>query len=480
MKIIVVSQDVNVQPNIVTLAYKIWLMVVEWTSIHEAIAGEDFDIDKAINTDQKAMQQVNEKAKLLTSKAELMDKLQSGEPANVINSYYSNEIESIIEENLGASVYADALLERIVEEFADDYFNSPPSQEKIQEIITSFLQISDSLTQLKDNAYKAVSKNHHTLSPWDDTAGKSVGAVQKSIASCIMCGMTVEVTKNFLFPALNSMQGEALNNKCPIPLPDQTHIIQEFGSNGSNGSNKKRNVTSEVIKEYSDCCFAEDTFLNPLTPFAGLYSSVSMCPSCKKHCKFIQVASPEEIKTEIGKTKTTIWRLAEEEETKDLKTQMVDYLVKGFGTEYTDDIEVAIYWFANDWHGGQGDELYSILSTSPYSPGPNSTLKSEGESVEMLYAALEDKFAPVSIRKLKDDAMKACEARQHEMNEWDDEFASQGVATATCKHCGAQVLVNAKPAPNEIDISGKAVAVNCPGPYPIATKEELDRDFGNG
>jgi len=33
------------------------------------------------------------------------------------------------------------------------------------------------------------------------------------------------------------------------------------------------------------------------------------------------------------------------------------------------DIEAAIYWFANDWHGGQFSNLYSALSTSPYRPG---------------------------------------------------------------------------------------------------------------
>jgi hypothetical protein len=33
------------------------------------------------------------------------------------------------------------------------------------------------------------------------------------------------------------------------------------------------------------------------------------------------------------------------------------------------DIEAAIYWFANDWHGGQWSNLYSALSTSPYRPG---------------------------------------------------------------------------------------------------------------
>jgi hypothetical protein len=34
------------------------------------------------------------------------------------------------------------------------------------------------------------------------------------------------------------------------------------------------------------------------------------------------------------------------------------------------DIEEAIYWFANDWHGGQWSNLYAALCTSQYTPGP--------------------------------------------------------------------------------------------------------------
>jgi hypothetical protein len=34
------------------------------------------------------------------------------------------------------------------------------------------------------------------------------------------------------------------------------------------------------------------------------------------------------------------------------------------------DAAVALHWFASDYHGGQWSTLYSILSTSEYSPGP--------------------------------------------------------------------------------------------------------------
>lgn len=47
------------------------------------------------------------------------------------------------------------------------------------------------------------------------------------------------------------------------------------------------------------------------------------------------------------------------------------------------DVERAIYWFANDWHGGQSSNLYSILSTGPYKPGrPELGCSDEDESGE--------------------------------------------------------------------------------------------------
>lgn len=56
------------------------------------------------------------------------------------------------------------------------------------------------------------------------------------------------------------------------------------------------------------------------------------------------------------------------------------------------DIEGAIYWFAYDWHGGQWTNLYSVLSTSAFNPGP----RAKGpvpESVEAdLYRVLCDHF----------------------------------------------------------------------------------------
>lgn len=69
----------------------------------------------------------------------------------------------------------------------------------------------------------------------------------------------------------------------------------------------------------------------------------------------------------------------------------------GLIEDIDDDAEVAIYWFANDWHGGQATNLYSALSTSPYSPGPISTLQSEGETVGMMYDELVAAYGHVDV-----------------------------------------------------------------------------------
>lgn len=77
------------------------------------------------------------------------------------------------------------------------------------------------------------------------------------------------------------------------------------------------------------------------------------------------------------------------------KEEMMDFLKKTWGDSSEDwmtDAEIAIYWFANDWHGGQASNLYSALSTSDYRPGSISDLESEGEPVISMYEDLENEF----------------------------------------------------------------------------------------
>jgi hypothetical protein len=63
--------------------------------------------------------------------------------------------------------------------------------------------------------------------------------------------------------------------------------------------------------------------------------------------------------------------------------------------ESSGDIEAAIYWFAYEWHGGQFTNLYSALSTSPYSPGPCTTRERETDMVRDMVCDLEEKYAGV-------------------------------------------------------------------------------------
>lgn len=70
------------------------------------------------------------------------------------------------------------------------------------------------------------------------------------------------------------------------------------------------------------------------------------------------------------------------------------------------------------------------------------------------------------IDRLKKEAREACEWRGHKMGNFFDSrgFWSSHQRVALCKNfgCGAMVVVDSKPDPNGIDISGDAVAVNCP------------------
>ena len=80
--------------------------------------------------------------------------------------------------------------------------------------------------------------------------------------------------------------------------------------------------------------------------------------------------------------------------TRDEMLEALAMTIACIGEGAQDEAEVAMYWFANDYHGGQWSNLYSVLSTSPYSPGPIATLESEGDIVGMLYRELEQEFSP--------------------------------------------------------------------------------------
>ena len=60
---------------------------------------------------------------------------------------------------------------------------------------------------------------------------------------------------------------------------------------------------------------------------------------------------------------------------------------------------------------------------------------------------------------LMGQAEEAARFRGHVLSGW---ITALHKGWATCTRCGMSVMVNTKPAPNEIDIGGDAVALTCP------------------
>lgn len=77
------------------------------------------------------------------------------------------------------------------------------------------------------------------------------------------------------------------------------------------------------------------------------------------------------------------------------RAEMLAFLAGLYEGEASDfDREEAIYWFANDWHGGQWSNLYSALSTSPYRPGPISNGPEPDSIADWLIGELQGEYAP--------------------------------------------------------------------------------------
>lgn len=82
------------------------------------------------------------------------------------------------------------------------------------------------------------------------------------------------------------------------------------------------------------------------------------------------------------------------------KNQMIRFLRKryeklmpeAYPESLLDTILIAIWWFANDYHGGQWTNLYKTLCAIPYKPGRMMTLEKEDETVQMMYDDLADKY----------------------------------------------------------------------------------------
>lgn len=69
----------------------------------------------------------------------------------------------------------------------------------------------------------------------------------------------------------------------------------------------------------------------------------------------------------------------------------------------------------------------------------------------------------MKLSTLKRSAQSATAWRGHKMS-WQHIAPGDAATFAVCRHCGMHVTCLTRPAPNEIDISGPAVALNCLGP----------------
>lgn len=65
------------------------------------------------------------------------------------------------------------------------------------------------------------------------------------------------------------------------------------------------------------------------------------------------------------------------------------------------------------------------------------------------------------IERLKVEAKESVEWRGHNVGRW-QRLGMYGYPVLVCRNCYATVSVTDRPAPNQCEISGDAVAVHCP------------------
>lgn len=65
------------------------------------------------------------------------------------------------------------------------------------------------------------------------------------------------------------------------------------------------------------------------------------------------------------------------------------------------------------------------------------------------------------IERLRLEALESCTFRGHDMGRFKTHDYWKTMKCAHCKVCDMQVAVNSNPAPNDIDIGGEAVALDC-------------------
>lgn len=66
------------------------------------------------------------------------------------------------------------------------------------------------------------------------------------------------------------------------------------------------------------------------------------------------------------------------------------------------------------------------------------------------------------IDRLRIEALESCKWREHTMKRFEHIQTFRGiVGYSKCKVCGMEVSILTNPWPNEIEIGGEAVALNC-------------------
>ena len=66
------------------------------------------------------------------------------------------------------------------------------------------------------------------------------------------------------------------------------------------------------------------------------------------------------------------------------------------------------------------------------------------------------------VEKLKKEALGACKLRGHKMERFQYIINGGWIRGGSkCKKCGKYVTINTNPLPNQIEIGGDAVALNC-------------------
>ncbi len=71
-----------------------------------------------------------------------------------------------------------------------------------------------------------------------------------------------------------------------------------------------------------------------------------------------------------------------------------------------------------------------------------------------------------AITRIRKEAEAAAMSRGHKLHPWHplERDRGRGVVFATCcRVCFYGVAIDAEPAPNGIEVAGRAVALNCPG-----------------